>query len=335
MMQKIEISHKTVIFIAVFLFAVWLLIEIKDIILLLFISFIIMSALRPLVEFFEKYRIPRALSILGVYVLLVGAIGVALSSLVPPLVNQTARLITNLPKYMEQLSPYINVDVKSVTNQIAPISQNIVMVTLSVFSNIIAALTVGVFTFYLLLERGRLKSSISKMLARQSADNVLQVVESIEVSLGTWLRGQLLLMIIVGVLTYLGLVFLKVDYALPLAILAGFFEIVPVIGPIFSAIPAVFIAATTSPFLALSAAALYFIIQQLENQLIVPYVMNRAVGLPPLIIIISLMIGSRLAGIIGTILSIPVVIMLRAIIVNILYKEPAVKTRSSLRTETS
>lgn len=321
MTSKIEISYKTIIFIAVFIALIWLVVEIQDILFLLFISFILMSALRPQVEFFEKYRIPRAISIIGVYILVISIVAFAVGSLIPPLVTQTSKLIANLPRYISLIAPYANIDIRSITAQIAPISENIVRVTVGLFSNIIATLTVGVFTFYLLLERGRLVQYMQSIGLRSQVDNIISLVEDIETSLGSWLRGQFVLMVIIGVFTYLGLIFLKVDYALPLAIFAGILEIIPVIGPIVSGVPAVFVAMSTSPILGLSTVALYFIVQQLENHLIVPIVMNKAVGLSPLIIIISLMIGSRLSGIFGAVLSIPIVIMLRVIIKHFLYKD--------------
>lgn len=321
MISKIEISYKTIVFVVAFLGLVWVIIYIRDILFLLFISFILMSALRPLVEFFEKFRIPRAVSIISVYIIVFGLFGVVFSSLVPAFVVQTSKLISSLPRYLSVVNQYVNIDIRSLTSQIAPISENIVKVTFGFFSNILAVMTVLVFTFYLLLERIRLVNYIKAMVDRAHSDTIIKTIENIETNLGNWLRGQLFLMFLIGFITYLGLLFLKVEFALPLAILAGLFEIIPVIGPIVSAVPAVIIAATTSPFLGLSTIALYFIIQQLENQVVVPVVMNRAVGLSPLIIILSLMIGSRLGGIMGAILSIPLVIVARTIIKAIINRK--------------
>jgi predicted PurR-regulated permease PerM len=178
-------------------------------------------------------------------------------------------------------------------------------------------MTVLVFTFYLLLEHETIEKNIRNMFSKDPADRIIYTVRSIEYSLGSWLRGELILMFFIGLLSYIGLSFLKVDYALPLAIIAGLMEIVPIIGPIISGIPAVIVALTVSPILALTTVALYFIVHQLENNLIVPFVMKKAVNLPPLITIIALMIGSRLAGIVGAVLSIPILLMVRCIILAI------------------
>jgi predicted PurR-regulated permease PerM len=143
---------------------------------------------------------------------------------------------------------------------------------------------------------------------------VTLVITDIENSLGRWVRGQITLSLIVGFLVYIGLTALGVPSALPLALIAGIFEIVPIIGPTISAIPSILIALALSPILALATAALYFVIQQLENNLIVPTVMSRAVGVNPLITIIALLIGAKLAGIMGVIISVPVVVIIKIII---------------------
>ncbi|KKR87373.1 MAG: hypothetical protein UU34_C0005G0047 [Candidatus Curtissbacteria bacterium GW2011_GWA1_41_11] len=113
---------------------------------------------------------------------------------------------------------------------------------------------------------------------------------------------------------YIGLTLLKVEFVLPLAIIAGILEIVPTIGPIISAVPAVFVALATSPFLALSVVALYFIVQQLENNLMVPIVLSKSTGLSPIITIFSLMLGVRFLGITGAILAVPIVLVLQVVI---------------------
>lgn len=314
MPSKIEISHRTIIFTVLFLLLLWFIFEIRDILYLLFISFIVMSALRPMVDTFERYKIPRAISILAVYLVVFGLIGYAVTAFIPVVSVQSAKFMTVLPRIEEFISPYVQLDIQSLISQFAPIGQNLVMVSLGVFTNIVTTLTVLVFTFYLLLERQNIENTIGRVLPRDTSKKVIRTIEAVEFGLGSWLRGELILMLFVGFLTYLGLTFLKIDFALPLSIIAGILEIIPVIGPILSAIPAVLVASTVAPFLALATAALFFIIQQVENHIIVPIVMNKAVGLSPLIVIISLMIGARLAGTVGAILAIPVVVMIRAVL---------------------
>lgn len=312
--QKIEISHRTIIFTVVLFVGMWLLFQIKDIVFLLFISFILMSALRPIVDKLSKFRIPRIVSILCLYGVLFGLVGTALVGSVPTLVYQTTRFIQDIPGLTERILPYWRLDNQWLTQQIAPIGENVVRVTVSIFSNIVTVITVLVFTFYFLLERNQTDRLLSRIAGGEMAGRIMTVMQNIEDRLGAWVLGQLSLMVFIGVLVYIGLTLLHINYALPLAILAGILEIVPIIGPILSALPAVLVALTISPLLTLSVVALYFVIQQVENSLVVPLVMRRSVGLSPLITIVSLMIGGRLAGMLGVILSVPVVLVLQEVI---------------------
>jgi len=134
--------------------------------------------------------------------------------------------------------------------------------------------------------------------------------------IGDWGRGMLILCLFVGALTYIGLSVLGIKFALTLALIAGLTELVPYIGPWLGGVPAVMIAFLVSPTLALVVIILYIVIQQIQNILVTPYIMHKAVGLDPLIIVIILLIGGKIAGPLGMILAVPA-----ATILSILFKE--------------
>lgn len=308
MPAKVEISHKTILFTVFFLVLLWLLIQIKDIIFLVFIAFILMSALKPVVELLEKIRIVRPLAILLVYIVVLLFLTFIGSSILPPLVTQTIFLGRIFPEYIKSVFPFVKIDPQVISQQVTPFSENLFKVTIGVFSNVVALFTILVISFYLLLERKHLELHLAEFMGEKGAKMLISIISKVEERLGAWLRGQLTLMLVIGLSTYIGLVFLGIPFVLPLAILAGILEIVPIIGPIISAIPAVILALTISPLLAVATAVLYFVIQQLENNLLVPMVMRQAVGLPPLVTITALMIGAKLAGVTGAILAVPVVV---------------------------
>ncbi|HCM82616.1 MAG: hypothetical protein UW37_C0014G0003 [Candidatus Gottesmanbacteria bacterium GW2011_GWA2_44_17] len=314
MLNKIEISHRTIIFTAMFIAVIWFVFQIREILFLLFISFIIMSALRPIVDWLEKRHIPSVISILFMYILVFGVFGISLVGTIPSLVVQFVHLTQAFPSFISRVIPYWNVDMNAFSQQIAPLSQNLVKLTVGIFSNIITIVTVLVFTFYLLLERKNGEQLFASFVSEEMAKRVGRVVKNIEQRLGSWVQGQLFLMLIIGVVSYIGLLLLKIDFALPLAILAGLLEIVPTIGPIISAIPAVIIGLSMTPVTALLVALLFFLIHQSENTLVVPFVMKKSVGLPPLLTIIALMIGGKLAGIAGVVLAVPVVLIIQEIL---------------------
>ena len=132
------------------------------------------------------------------------------------------------------------------------------------------------------------------------------------------MRGELILMTIIGVFTYIALNILGIKFALSLAFIAGLLEIIPIIGPIIAAIPAFLVASSDSFFLGGIVIILYIIIQQLENNLIVPFVMNKAVGIHPITILIALSIGGRLGGLLGAVLAVPVALFIETIVTQLL-----------------
>jgi len=321
MTSKIEISHRTIVFILGLLALLWLIVQIREILFLLFISFILMSTFRPLIDRWEKWRLPRALGILLLYGIVFGLFSSALAGVIPSLVIQSTRLMQSLPGLVTKLLPYWDINLQSFIQQAAPLGENIVRLTVGIFSNIVTTITVLVFTFYFLLERSRLEKFLLEMLGAEVGKRTIDIIQKVEKSLGSWLLGEFVLMFCIGLFSYLGLLLLKVDFALPLAILAGLLEIVPTIGPIISGIPAVLVALTTSPLLALATVALYFILHQTENNLLVPLVMRKAVGLPPLVTIVALMVGGKLAGLAGAVLAVPIVVMLQVILSELLAKK--------------
>jgi predicted PurR-regulated permease PerM len=316
MPRKIEISHRTIVFTVFFLLSLWLIYQIKDILVILFISLILMTALNPLVDALQKLRLPRGLAILLVYLVLWLVVGMIIAGLVPLVVDQTRNLIRLLPDALSQIEIF-NTNQQTITEQllrqVGALPENIFRVTVGVFSNIISVLTTLFITFYLLLERRNLDKYLSALLGNEKPTKVNKVINEIERRLGGWVRGELVLMITVGVFTYIGLVILGVDSAIPLAILAGLLEIIPNIGPLISAVPAVLVALTIHPVTALATGSLYFLVQLAENNLLVPKIMQRAVGVNPLVSILGLMVGFRLAGPAGAILAIPLIIVIQAI----------------------
>lgn len=312
MPKKIEISHRTIIFTILFLTLLWVVFQVREIILMLFVSLILMSAFNPAVDRLEKLRLPRGVAILIVYVLVWTVVGLVVAGIVPALVDQTSRLIHLIPSAISQVELF-NSNQQAITqqllSQIGTLPENLLKFTVGLFGNLLAVLTTLVMTFYLLLERKHLNKYLSTIWGGDKSAHIAKTINEIERRLGSWVRGELVLMLAVGTFTYIGLSILGVDIALPLSILAGILEIVPNIGPTISAVPAVLVALTIHPLTALATASLYFLVQLTENNLLVPKVMQKAVGVNPLISILGLMVGLRLAGPAGAILAIPTIIV--------------------------
>lgn len=276
-----------------------------------------MSALAPAVRWLNSFRVPKALAIVLIYVVIFTTLGGILTISFTPLIEDTTKLFFALPSVLTELFKFSNIDVNLLQQQLPDLSKNILSISKSVFDNLITVILLLVLTFYLLLERESLEERLGSLFGNRE-ERIKKLTVKIEEKLGHWLRGQMMLSVIVGTLVYFGLSLLQIPYALPLALWAAVLEVVPVIGPIISAIPAILIAFTVSPVIGGGVATMYFVIQQLENNLIVPQVMKKAVGLNPLVVILAIAIGGRLLGIGGALLSVPLVVVLQTIFMDFL-----------------
>lgn len=313
MTRRIDISSKTVIFIAAFSLLLWILFQIIDIILLFFVAFILMSALSPLVDYLRRLKVPKILAVLLVFFVTIGAIIGLLTAGLSPLVSQTSNLMQRLGETINSLLQTNIVDQTVIQQELSRFSSQVVGFTVDLFKNLISWVSVLVVTLYMLVDREKMENYAASFFGERQ-EQVGKLLRKIEDKLGAWLRGQVVLSAAVGTLVYIGLVILGVDFALPLAIIAGLLEVVPVIGPIIAAIPAVLIGLTVSPLFAGLIAGLYLAVQQIENQIIVPQVMKRAVGLNPLLVILAVSIGGRLLGIAGALLAVPIAVVIQLVI---------------------
>lgn len=323
---KIEISHRTVIFTIFFLLFLWFLYQMRHILVIFFVGVILTSALNPVVERLEKFKIPRILAVIIIYLLIFTFLGLILAGIIPSLVSQTKILISRFPSYYRSLEnlgidgEILNSQIENFLNRLSSISFDLIRVTVGFLGNFLVIFTLIFVSFYLLLERKNLDEYLEKLFGSANV-RVGKIVNKVEKRLGEWVRAQTTLMLIVGIMCYLGLVLLGVEFALPLALLAGLLEIVPNIGPTISAIPAILSGLAISPLMGLAVLALYFLIQQLENHIIVPQIMKKEVGVNPLITILALGAGFKLGGVFGAILAVPFIIVMETVLREIFIVE--------------
>jgi predicted PurR-regulated permease PerM len=330
--MSLDLSINTIFKVLAVLAGLWFVFIIRDVIAIMFTAIIVTSALSPTIDQMARYRIPRVVTILLVYLLLIAFIGVLVYFILPPAVTQMRQLAEQLPSYFAYFQKLVsNLQTFGVQNHLISGSQagintvsdflnnftsNIFNTTKGFISSFTAILTVFVLTLYLLLDENGIKNFFVALLPVKQKNQIVTVANKVGAGLGAWLRGQILLGIIVGVMVYVGLLIIGVPYALTLGLLAGVLEIIPIIGPIISAIPAILIALSISPTLALIVTGFYLLVQELENKLLVPKVMQRTVGLHPVTIIIVLLIGAKIMGVLGILLAVPV-----ASVVYIILKE--------------
>jgi predicted PurR-regulated permease PerM len=320
--RNIHISTGTIFKAILMVLAVWFLYTIRDVIVLLFISVILVSAMEPAVDYLQRKRIPRSLTVLGIYILLLVIIITAASFLVPPLIRQTEDFSQNFPQYSQKLGDsfgpisdfiqanHINLGAEQIVGQISSglnsLTQNIFSKTIGVFSGLVSVTVVFAMAFYMSVEENGIKNFIVSVMPIRHQEYVAGLTERIKNKIGKWMLGQLIVMFIIFLLDFVGLSIVGVPYALVLGIFAGLMEIIPYVGPIIAAIPGVILGFIISPTVGFLALLVYLLAHQFEGNVVVPIVMKKAVGLNPIAVILALLIGAKLAGILGAVLSIPI-----------------------------
>ncbi len=315
MLQKFYrfLMHNQII-LGIFLVAFgWLLLQIREILTAIFLAYIIMAALLPAANFLRKKGFPNILAALLPYTTAVVFILLIVVPMVPLFSNEIGKLFFGLPDYIRKAGSAVGLTIE--TNQIQAfvsresetIGRNAFDFTRQFFGGIVSVLTILVISFYLLLYQNRFQDAVADLFQEDDRKRAIQALNKINEKLGAWLRGQAILCLSIGIISYIALTILGVPYALPLAIIAGLLEVVPTIGPIIASVPAIIVALTISPAYGLTVAIVYLVIQLLENNLLVPKIMERAVGLNPVVVILAVMIGGNLMGVIGALLAIPFV----------------------------
>lgn len=328
MPKKVEISHKTIIFTVIFLLLIWLVFQLREFFLILFISLILMSVLNPSVRKLENLKLPRWLAILIIYIIFIAVIVLAISGIVPPLIEQTGNLVSKIPGYFKDFN-FFGIDDKVLTAQLSQFTAlptNIFKLVVGIFSNIATVFGLAILTFYLLIERKNLDHYLAALFGEDKEKSIDESVDEIESRLGGWVRGQLILMATTAILAYIGFTIIGLEFALPLAILAFLFEIIPSFGSTVAAIPAVIIGLTISPIHGIAVVGWVFLIQQLQHSVFIPRIMKSVAGVNPLISILSLMIGLQLAGVGGALLAIPTYIVLEVVITKLTSKKSRPET---------
>lgn len=311
-----------VIFAGLLLWVLWLL---RDVVLILLLSLILTSAMEPMVDYFKLKKIPRSLSVLAVYVIVLGFLGLIALLITPVIIDQFTGLVSHLPVYSADLRlkfpglVYLvgNFDLTSIAKSLISMASgesSVFTRTLGVFNGLFSFVTVLVISFYLSVEEQGMKKFITTLVPSHRQDYVYTVVSKVQKKMGRWVVGQCILGFAIFAVTWIGLTILGVENALFLALIAGTLEVVPYIGPILSAIPAFLIALATSPVLAFGVVVLYLLIQKFEGLVLVPKVMQKTVGVSPVAVLLALLAGFKLAGVVGLFLAVPLVGILTVLI---------------------
>jgi predicted PurR-regulated permease PerM len=321
----------TLVGLALTVFVAWALWEVRDALMLVYISALAAIGLSPVVNAIERkrlmrQRVPRWAAILVIYLAIIGAVVAVGILVIPPIVTQARGLAMELPRLLHQgqqwlitrglLSHEITAReaVQQTTGSGAQDAVGLVIGAVGGFvGGIFGFITMLVLTFYLLVDSSGLVTVFVRLFPREKRAQVQDACRRVTNKVSAWLGGQLVLAGIIGGTAALGLYLMGVPFFYVLALIAGLGEMIPIVGPILSAVPAVAVALSVKPTLALGVIAFFFAQQQLENHLLVPKIMQRQVGISPVFVIVALLIGGSLLGVIGAILAVPTAAILQVV----------------------
>lgn len=340
----INITAGTIIKAILLLFLCYILYILRGLVLVILVAITIASAIEPGTRFLLKRRIPRPLSVLIIYAIIFLVFISIFYFIIPPALSETASVLNNFPQYVKTIdliNPFHNTSfasftsalpglpqtvsindlVSSITSSVAGFSSGFFTTVSGIFGGVVSFLLIVVLSFYLSVREDGVADFLRIVSPTIHEKYIIDLWRRARLKIGLWMQGQLLLGVIVAVLIYLGLSILGIKHPLLLALMAGVFELIPVVGMTLAGIPAFLLGFLDGGVtLSLLVIGLYIIVQQFEAHLIYPLVVRKIVGIPPLLVILALLAGAELAGFLGIILSVPISVTLMEFIEDIDHK---------------
>lgn len=330
---NINISSKSIFLFFSLTVLIWLITQITDVILLVFGSYVIACSLMPIINFLSK-KMSRNWAIVIVYTSVILLIITLFFPLVGILMKEGGEFIRQFPDYWDALAKSLlkwNINVReidllpstqNIASIIASFGENILNHTIHITHNIIVAFvmffSLAILVLFMLLEKDELNENFLKFFHQKDRERVSLILSQISKGVGIYVGSKIILMIVVCMMSTVGLSFLGIKFALFLGLLAGILEILPMIGPIIASVPAIIVALTQDPKLALGVVILYFIIFKVANNILSPIILGKFLNISPIIIIAALFIGSNILGVSGVILS-PAIVVVIIVLCNELY----------------
>ncbi|MEI8096856.1 MAG: AI-2E family transporter [Candidatus Moraniibacteriota bacterium] len=334
--ERVAVGMKIVFRLALMLAGIYFLYLIRSVVLLVFLAILTSVALSPVIVRLQR-KFSRTTSVIIVYALLFFGGIALLSVLLPLLFSEAKEFLVRWPEYATRLDTILSsIETylgtfgisfqreqfsQNIAGNIAGWLSNILSTTVSLFQGFIHFIGFFFLSLYLSLEEKGIENFFLVITPKEYHSQALSIVSRMQRKVSRWLFGQMLLMLITFVMYYIGLRVLGVPYALAIAFFGGVMEILPYIGPVFAAIPAIAVGLLVSPMLGVSTLIFYVVAHQLEAHIVAPQVMKHSAGLSPVALIIAILIGAELAGPLGIILSVPITMMLSVFVDDILVRK--------------
>ena len=300
------------------------------------VAYIFYYMLNPLVNFFSKKVSRFSASLLailvGVVTILIVIIGV-----VPIIVEQTQNLIISLPRYIEIVKGYLEtysdnayvqvvVEYVNTNLNVTKISERLVRIATSIAQGVVSSIsstasvlvTMPFVLFFLLKDASKFNKFVIGLLPSKLERSVSETIDEIDEKVGSYIQGQMLVSLCIGIMLFIGYNVIGLHYAFSLATIAAFLSIVPYLGPVIAITPAMLVAASTSWVMVVKMLVVWGVVQFLEGNIVSPNIMGRSMNMHPLTVIFVILIGVNISGVVGAILGIPVYSILKVLIVRLL-----------------
>lgn len=320
-MQTINITTSTILRTAVIILALVFIWAVWEILAVLFLALIIASVVEPIVAVFSRLKIPRFVSVSTLFLGLLLFFLLCFYFILPSLASEIKHFALSFPSYYQELasrfkefqeisqhyktSQILSGALESGAQELTGASSNLISFISALFGGLVFGILIFVLAFYLSLQKDGVKQVLKMFTPPENQEYVLRLWARAQRKMRGWLGGRLLSAFVVGGLVYIGLELLGVRYAISLGIIAAILEIIPFIGPILAGGLAIIIASLQSLILAFWVFVVFVIVERIDNLLITPTVMKKATGLDPVVIILALLMGAKLGGILGMLISIP------------------------------
>ncbi len=313
-----DISWSAIFKILITAVAVWAFFAVREILFMLFVVFIFVAAVNPTIKNMQKHM-SRGLAVALFFTILVVAFTLLSYLFLPKLITQVNTLGEIIPDIINKLRPAleslrsgsssstVNDVISNASGSLGSAGSNAFSAALSFFGGLASVVTGLVLSFYLLLEEKNAREFLHQIMPRNRFEPAYAMLRKISHQMGAWIRGQLTIMLFVGLLNVIVYTIIGVSSPLPLGLWSGLMEVIPYIGPVIGVMPGVFVAINTGDILTVALVIIvnFFVIQQIQNFYITPRVMAKAVGLSPVFVILAMLVGIALFGVTGAIIALP------------------------------
>lgn len=297
--------------------------------------------LNPIVNFLQRYKVPKTLAIIIIYVVVIGLIILAIGSVIPMISKQITELFSNIPNYADQAISFFNdlndtkqykwllnqeyVTMNDITAKLNDFAQTIpsnitnsISAIISTMTNItVTIVTVPFLLFYCFKDGNKFPAALSRFFPASYRKEATKILKDTGETLAAYIQGQVMVALFVGTLALIGYWIIGLDYALVMALIVAITNIIPYVGPLIGGAPAVIIALFTSPTQALLVIIVITIAQQIEGNILSPLILGKRLDTHPATIIVLLLVAGNLAGILGMILAVPTYAVAKTIVLNI------------------